>query len=210
MATKRIIPILLWTLTLLFFTWLMLRITLPYFTFEYDISFLLTKQRILHKPLWRWAFYSHISSSLLVLFLGIFQFIPVLLQRMPRLHRQMGKLYVVLVLAVSAPSGFIMALEANGGIWAKISFGIISVLWFVFTLLAYLRIKNKNIQAHTDFMIRSYALTLSAITLRIYVVTLPHLFILHSKEMYILISWLSWVPNLLLAEYLVRRRLFRV
>lgn len=208
MMVKRILFILIWTLPLLFCTWLMIRITVPYFSFEYDIAFLLTKQRILHVTLWRWAFYTHISSSLIVLFLGIFQFIPVLLKRLPQLHRLMGKAYVILVLGISAPSGFIMALYANGGIWAKISFSLISLLWFVFTLQAYLKIRNKNIQAHTAFMIRSYALTLSAITLRTYVVILPHFFILHSHEMYALISWLSWVPNLVVAEILVRKRIF--
>jgi len=186
----------------------MIQITLPYFSFEYDIAFLLTKQRVLHITPWRWAFYTHISTSLVVLLLGIFQFIPVLLKTAPEAHRLMGKVYVLLVLCISAPSGFIMALYANGGLWAKISFSLISLLWFFFTLQAYLKIRNGNIQAHTAFMIRSYALTLSAITLRTYVVVLPHFFILHSNEMYTLISWLSWVPNLMLAEILIRKNIF--
>jgi uncharacterized membrane protein len=208
MYTKRTVLILIWTLPLLFFSWLMLKITLPYFSFEYDVAFLLTKQRVLHKAIWRWAFYTHISTSLIVLLLGIFQFIPVLLKAAPKLHRLMGKIYVLLVLCVSAPSGFIMALYANGGLWAKISFSLISLLWFFFTLQAYLKIKKQQVQSHTAFMIRSYALTLSAITLRTYVVILPHFFILHSSEMYALISWLSWVPNLILAEILIRKRIF--
>lgn len=208
MIWKRIVLILLWILPLLFCTWLMIRITLPYFNFEYDISFLLTKQRILHKAIWRWAFYTHISSSLLVLFFGIFQFIPVLLKTTPKLHRSIGKAYIMLVLFISAPSGFIMALYANGGICAKVSFILISILWFAFTFQAYLKIKNQKIQAHTAYMIRSYALTLSAITLRTYVVILPQFFILHSNEMYALISWLSWIPNLIIAEILIRKRIF--
>lgn len=208
MDIKRILFIGLWALPLFFCTWLMIQITFPYFSFEYDIAFLLTKQRVLHKTMWRWAFYTHISSSLIVLFLGIFQFIPVLLKSLPRLHRMMGKGYILLVLCISAPSGFVMALYANGGIWTKVSFSLISMLWFAFTLQAYLKIRNKNIQAHTAFMIRSYALTLSALTLRTYVVILPHFFILHSTEMYTLISWLSWIPNLIVAEILIRKKIF--
>jgi len=206
---KRIILILIWTLPLLFFTWLMIRITIPYFSFEYDVAFLLTKQRILHITAWRWAFYTHISSSLIVLFLGIFQFIPAIIYKWSTVHRFMGKVYITLVLAISAPSGFIMALYANGGIWAKISFTLISILWFWFTLQAYLQIRKHNIASHTHFMIRSYALTLSAITLRSYVVILPHFFILHSNQMYTLISWLSWVPNLLIAEILISKKILR-
>ncbi len=207
--TKSILKTLLWSIPLLFFSGLMLRITYPYFSFRYDIGFLLTKQSVLHNAIWRWSFYIHISTSLLVLIFGIFQFIPFLLFRWPNIHRLIGKIYVVLVACLSAPSGFIMGIYANGGIWAKTSFCIISLLWFIFTLKAYLTIKNKNIDAHIDFMIRSYALTLTAITLRMYVVVLPHFFILHSREMYALISWLSWIPNLLLAEFLIRKKIFR-
>jgi len=194
---------------LIFFSWLMVRITYPYFSFRYDIGFLLTKQYILHNAVWRWSFYIHISTSLFVLILGIFQFIPAVLHNWPGIHRIIGKVYVVLILCFSAPSGFIMALYANGGLWAKISFVLISLLWFFFTLQAYLKIRNKNIDAHINFMIRSYALTLSAICLRTYVVVLPHFFILHSREMYTLISWLSWVPNLLLAEFFIRKKILR-
>ncbi len=205
---KSILKAILWSVPLLFFTWLMLRITYPYFSFRYDIGFLLTKQHMLYNTIWRWSFYIHISTSLFVLITGIFQFVPFVLKEWPQVHRLLGKIYVLLIVCMSAPSGLIMGFYANGGLWAKISFCLISVLWFLFTLQAYLKIKQRNISAHTNFMIRSYALTLSAITLRIYVVILPHFFILHSREMYTLVSWLSWIPNLLLAEFLIRKKVF--
>jgi hypothetical protein len=190
----------------LFCGYLMLQITWPYFSFDYEIGFLLTKQAILHLTSWRWAFYLHISTSLVVLVLGVFQFLKPMLVRFPQTHRIFGKIYVLFILFFSAPSGLIMAFYANGGIWTKISFVIISVLWWLFTLVAFLKIKKGNVKSHLDFMTRSYALTLSAITLRTLVVVLPHFFILHSREMYILVSWLSWVPNLIVAEILIRSK----
>lgn len=187
------------------FTFLMFRITYPYFSFRYDVDFLLTKQTVLHISIWRWAFYTHISSSLFVLFAGIFQFIPVVLQKYPKIHRLLGKVYVSFVLFVSAPSGLIMAYYANGGFWAKCSFVIISVLWWYFTFVAISSILKKNIIKHRAFMYRSFALTLSAITLRTYVLFLPYFIHLRGRDMYVLVAWASWIPNLLVAEWLIRK-----
>ena len=190
----------------IFFFFLMLKITLPYFTFRYDVDFLLTKQNVLHIDIWRAAFYIHISTSLFVLLTGIFQFIkPVIINRVG-IHRVLGKIYVGLVLFVSAPSGLVMAFYANGGVFSKASFAIISVLWWAFTFMAYREIRNGNVASHLAWMYRSYALTLSAITLRTYVLVFPHFFHLHAKEMYTLVAWLSWIPNLLIAELLIRKQ----
>jgi hypothetical protein len=187
----------------------MFKITLPYLSFRYDIGFLLTKQAILHKDIWRWSFYIHITSSIFVLLFGVFQFIKPLLESFPQLHRLLGKAYVIIILFLSAPSGLVMAFYANGGLYSRISFVIISVLWWLFTFAAYLKIKNKKIKGHIDFMIRSYALTLSAITLRTYVLILPSFIHLHAKEMYTLVAWLSWVPNLIIAEVIIRCKVFK-
>jgi hypothetical protein len=192
----------------LFFCFVMFTIIYPYFSFRYDIDFLLTKQLILHITSWRVAFYTHISSSLFVLFFGIFQFIKPLLIQQPKVHRLIGKAYILLVLFISAPSGLIMAFYANGGIWARTSFILVSLLWWYFTFVAYKAAVKGNFKAHKANMYRSYALTLSAITLRTYVFLLPGFMNLHGKEMYILVSWLSWIPNLFVAELLIRQAKF--
>ena len=52
-------------------------------------------------------------------------------------------------------------------------------------------------------MIRSASLTLAAVTLRIY---LPLLSVTLGLEVgYVLVAWLCWVPNILLAEWILRR-----
>lgn len=190
------------------FTFLMFNITYPYFSFRYDVDFLLTKQTVLHISAWRWAFYTHISSSLLVLLAGIFQFIPAILQKYPKVHRWLGKGYVFFVLCISAPSGLIMAYYANGGFWAKCSFVMVSVLWWYFTFVAFRAILKKDVLKHRAFMYRSFALTLSAITLRTYVLFLPYLIHLRGRDMYVLVAWASWIPNLLVAEWLIRKLVF--
>ena len=196
-VTKSILSVFL-ILCGIFFTFLMGIIVLPYFSFQYDIGFLLTKQSIINVDVWRVSFFTHISSSLFVMFFGLIQFIKSLQGK--RIHKIIGKLYVILIIFFAAPSGLIMSFYANGGMAAKTSFAIISMLWWIFTYQAFIKAKQKKILLHQQYMNRSYALTLSAISLRLYVLILPLFLHLHAKEMYVLVSWLSWLPNLLIAE----------
>ncbi len=188
----------------------MLMITFPYFSFKTDIGFLLTKQAVLHSDSWYISFYVHIGSSLIVLLLGWLQFVKYILNNHPTLHRNLGKLYVGVILLLSAPSGLVMGIYANGGAWAKLSFIITSICWWVFTFRAYRLIKLRQIEQHIQFMVRSYALTLSALTLRLYVMFLPMVIHLHAREMYTLVAWLSWIPNLIIAEWLIRTKYFNI
>ncbi len=209
MKSKKYLHIFLKTLLLLIVSvglYRMIAITFPYFSFETDIAFLLTKQSVLHIDIWLWSFYLHITASLFVLAFGVIQFIRPILVNAPGFHRNIGKAYIAFILLISAPSGLVMAYYANGGFWAQLSFSITSALWWFFTFKAYTSIRNQNITAHIHFMVRSYALTLSAISLRIYVMVLPGFIHLHAKEMYTLVAWLSWVPNLLIAEWIIKNK----
>ena len=63
-----------------------------------------------------------------------------------------------------------------------------------------------RITEHRRWMIRSYSLTFAAVTLR---VALPLFFILGGMdydEASNYVAWISWVPNLLIAELYLRRR----
>ena len=189
-----------------FFSFLMLRLTLPYLAFKIDTDFLATKQSIIHIAHWRYAFYLHVCTSLFVLFLGIFQFIRRLVYGYPRLHRAIGLTYITIVVCISGPSGLIMGYYANGGLYARISFTTLSILWIGFTAIAYLLALKRKIVQHQAFMLRSYALTLSAITLRSYAYILPVFVHMYGRDEYVLIAWLSWIPNLLIAEILIQKK----
>ncbi len=189
-------------LTLAFFSYKMLMLTLPYTSGKWDIDFLRTKQDIVATDYWRYAFYIHIFSAIFVLIAGATQFSAWILRQYPVVHRWIGKLYVINILVITGPAALIMAFHSNGGLWAHISFVLLSILWWFFTLQAYLSIRKKQLIRHGDFMLRSYALTLSAITLRIYMVLFGH-FEMDPIVRYTLIGWLSWTINLGLAELLI-------
>lgn len=190
-----------------YFFWLMLRITLQYIPFNAMASFLQIKQTEVNEvPYYLPVFYTHVYSSIFCLLAGFTQFSNALRQRYAGLHRAVGLLYVAVVLVFSAPSGFVMALHANGGILAVVFFVALSLLWWWFTFSAIVAIKQKNIARHEAFMIRSFALALSAITLRLWKVVLVYLFAPAPMDVYVLVAGLGWIPNLLLAEYIIKRK----
>src|ERR1700739_3818956 len=156
----------LWIILILYFTYLMFLITIPYLSFKLNVDFLLTKQNIIHIKFWRYAFYAHILTSIFVLLAGAFQFWNYFLKNFKKLHRFIGKTYVFLILFVSGPGALVMSFYANGNLISRISFVLLSVLWILFTALAFYFALERDFVRHRKFMFRSYALTLSAITLR--------------------------------------------
>lgn len=179
--------------------------SLPYLAFERNIDFLKTKDLIYHIDWWRWSFYIHVFSSPILLFAGLIQFIRPILKKLPGLHHLSGYIYIVVVLLISAPSGVVLGLYANGGYPSQISFTILGILWFGFTLIALLKIKSKDFESHANWMLRSFALALSAITLRFYLLLFDVFNAnIGPTESYVLVSYLSWIPNLLLAELFIK------
>lgn len=196
----------------------MAAIAFPYLVppFPTDIDFLASKQWIVDEWYWLAAFYIHISSAVLVIAAGLTQFSKILMFQYPKWHRNIGKLYVFLVLFVAGPSGLLMAFYGNGGFWARCAFVLQAVFWWGLTYKAYETIRKGAVQQHGKYMIRSYAMTLSAISLRAatYVVsdwklrngiTCPNAayHLVCYPDFYILVAWLSWVVNLIVAESLI-------
>lgn len=195
-----------WLIAIAIFCWLMIDLTLPYLGFTYDVDFLLTKQKIIHIKHWRYSFNVHILFSIISLTAGLTQFSNYILRKHKKLHRYIGYAYVIDVLLLAGPSGLIMGFYANGTIWAKTSFVILAFLWIVFTALAYKKAMEKDFVSHRNWMMRSYALTLSAITLRLLALFLPNWFRIEAFTEYTLIAWLSWTLNLAIAELIIFSR----
>lgn len=195
---------------ILYASYLLLLLSLPYLEMRRGIDFLKTKQLIYHIKHWRYGFYIHVFTSILVITSGLFQFSKTILHRYPKVHRISGFIYLVVVLLISGPAALVMSLYANGGYPAQTSFVILSILWLATTYLAYHFVRKKAYEQHGKWMVRSYALTLSAVSLRFY----AYLFdVFHLRmdpvALYVLLSWLSWTINLVIAEVFIRRGLVK-
>ena len=189
----------------IYFFGLMLKITLDYVPTSSNVSFLMIKQtEVTTRPAYLHLFYIHVYSSIFALMAG---FIAVFFDKnLKYRHRFSGRIYVFITLLFSSLSGVYIGVFANGGLLAKVSFVLLGMLWFYTTYKSYTEIRKRNIQQHQFWMWRSYALAVSAITLRMWKVILVYLFHPNPMDVYQIIAWLGWVPNLLLVEFLIKKQ----
>lgn len=188
-----------------YFFWLMLQLTFEYIPAKTDVSFLMIKQtEVTSHPEYLSFFYLHVYSSIFVLSAG---FLAIIRKNfgIKNLHQYTGKIYVFAILFLAAPTGIYMGFFANGGFLSKISFIILGFFWWFSTFKAYQLIREKKFKAHQEWMWRSFALTLSAITLRLWKWLIVYLFHPSPMDVYQIVAWLGWIPNILLVELLIRK-----
>ncbi len=151
------------------------------------------------------VFLLHISVSPIVLVVGLIQFLPGLRAKRPIVHRWGGRLYGVGVL-VGGLAALFLAMGSFDRPVAAVGFGALAMLWLGVTAQAIRLAMAGRITEHRRWMMRSYALTFAAVTLRL---ALPLLMIpggMDYNEASNYVAWISWVPNLLIAEMYLRRR----
>jgi len=176
-----------------------------YFVFDRTFGLLSSKsEALLQDVFWNTGFYAHIIFGGFALIIGWIQFSKKLRLRNISLHRNIGKLYCIAVL-ISSLAGIYIGFFATGGIISEIGFISLGLIWFTTTLAAFLAIKKGNVVKHQKLMIYSYAACFAAVTLRIW---LPILVIIYSGEFlpaYRIVAWLCWVPNIIVAYFIVRK-----
>jgi len=144
---------------------------------------------------------AHLAGGTVALVLGAFQVNSKLRQRKLPMHRWFGRIYVGAVL-VAGIAGLVLAVNSTGGLVANLGFGMMATLWLTTTSAAFWHIRNGNVAEHRVWMLRSYALTLAAVTLRIYL-PLSQIYGIEFIAAYQAIAWLCWVPNLFIVDWLV-------
>ncbi|AGC78413.1 putative membrane protein DUF2306 [Nonlabens dokdonensis] len=178
----------------------MVLITLQYVPIDFKAAFLSLKEEEIALPYYQWTFFGHVYSSIFVLIIGMFQLSKSFRNQFTYIHRLFGKVYIGLILLIAAPSGFVIGYHANGHLSSQLSFMILAVLWFYFTYKSFIQAKNKNWIKHRNFMWRSYALTLSAISLRLFKWIIVSTIELGPMDTYQIVSWTGWLVNLIIVE----------
>jgi uncharacterized membrane protein len=153
---------------------------------------------------------THMLIAPLALLLGPFQFIGAIRARAPRLHRYVGRIYVASCV-IAGVAGFATALHASGGPVAGWGFGILAMLWVAASLGGMFAAMRRQFQLHRLLMSLSYAMTFSAVTLRLQI---PIGFMLGYPgypEMSVWLAYTSWIPNVVvvLTYFALARRVPR-
>jgi hypothetical protein len=174
---------------------------LTYLNFDPQYSFLKIKQQAIASGFYLPFYYFHVLFGGLILMAGFIQVSKWFRNKWLSIHRKVGYFYVFGILFFAGPGGLVMAFFINRGPLVLTSFLLQCSLWFYFTTVAFIKIKNRDITSHELWMWRSFSLTLAAITLRVYIFFSSFYFDLSQPMAYAIIAWASWVPNLLLVEY---------
>lgn len=192
-----------WYLLMVYFCYLMVLITLQYTPLNLQAAFLSIKEDVVGQTYYQIAFFSHVYTSVFILIAGLLQFPAQFRKNYPFVHRWLGRFYVGGILFVAGPAGLVMSIHANGGLTAQLAFSILSLLWIFFTYKGFDAAYRGNIRAHKNWMYRSYALTLSAVSLRLWKWLFVLLFEPRPMDVYQVVAWLGWLGNLLIAELLI-------
>jgi uncharacterized membrane protein len=151
----------------------------------------------------------HIVAVVLFSLLGAMQFAPRLRRAFPRWHRLAGRVVVPAGL-VAALTGLWMAqfyaLPATDGAVLYLTRLVVGV-WMIFALCrGFVAVRQRNIGAHQDWMLRGYAIGMGAGT---QVLTSMPYFVLVGEPATgprAVLMGLGWAINFALAEWIIARR----
>lgn len=156
----------------------------------------------------KWLLIPHILFATTALIVGPFQFSDRLRKRNLRLHRRLGKVYILAILLASSLAlawSFVYAPITDS---ANIRSIIQAVVWLLTTVVAWLAAKNRQISWHQVWMARSYGVTFTFVLSRL----LSHLPIIRqmSDEAYIHFLWALLVFSLVIPELLLNGKLLLI
>lgn len=156
---------------------------------------------------WYIMLFTHIIGSVVALAIGPFTLSSKFREKNILRHKRLGKLYIIGIL-FGGISGLYLAFYATGGIAGKLGFSLLAIFWLISAYQAIVRIKANRVNEHQQWMIRNYSLTFAAVTLRIWLPLFMLLLGLERFELsYAIIAWLAWVPNIIIAELFIQRKL---
>ena len=189
----------------------------PYITFNSENFNNATARYATESTLRYVGLFVHAFAGGIALIIGPFQFLDGFRKRRPVVHRRIGRLYLVSIL-LGGLSAFIIAPGMISGLVGEVGLMSLAVLWLWTGWNAYRSIRNGDVKSHREWMTRSFALTFAAVTLRLWLGTLiaTQLPFLQTRyagdfdalfvEVYRVVMWLCWVPNLIIAEMIIQRR----
>nr|WP_083977038.1 DUF2306 domain-containing protein [Herbidospora sakaeratensis] len=148
----------------------------------------------------------HALPGGLALALGPLQFVGRLRARRPKLHRVVGRVYMISVVIASIAAAVNAAITISG-FAVQVAFFILVAAWLYTVAMAYRCIRRGEARLHRIWMIRNYALTFAAVTLRVYLLLGLQLSpSLGFEAIYTSAVWASILGNVLVAEYIVVQR----
>jgi uncharacterized membrane protein YozB (DUF420 family) len=154
----------------------------------------------------------HVGASTAALTVGLVQLWLGLSARNWAFHRVLGRIYLIAVSVGVCASAYMAATIPPGMSWYVSGLVGLGLAWAVTTYFGYRFIRQGKLELHRAWMIRSYVVTFSFVTLRVIAAIIAWLGIMTYDDATTPAAWLCWVLPLLLLEiaFLRRRRSFTI
>ncbi len=153
-----------------------------------------------------WIIISHIIFGSVFNLLGPFQFVPVIRRRWPRMHRMMGRIFIISgLLTVLGAIWMNQFFPAYGGILKYTSILIFGIAMLATMFIAVRAILRRDIVMHRKWMIRTFAIGLGVSVQRL--ILLPYFAMFGIPEGNILGAqlWMGWLISIAVGEWWIRR-----
>lgn len=157
---------------------------------------------VYHAELRPIAFFGHIILASVALALVPFQFWQGLRRARLEVHRWIGRIYG-LSIVVAGIAGLWLAVTTHSGAVAASGFALLAIAWVGATVYGIMLATQHRISDHQRWMIRSAALTIAGVTLRLQL-GLGAAGGYSYEDMVGFLGWSCWVPNLIVAEVFIR------
>ena len=148
---------------------------------------------------------THISGGVVALLTGPWQFSARLRKRYLRLHRFMGRTYLIAV-AIGGTAALRLAATTTFG-WAW-GFGVamLAMAWLITSGMAFYAIQQRQIRVHREWMVRSYVVTFAFVTFRYLIDFQPTRNLRPMQDLILTSIWACWTVPLFAAEVILQLR----
>ena len=159
-----------------------------------------------------WAFrlplIFHVSGGLIALLVGVFQLWSGTNAQGMAAHPLSGRVYVAAVLLGSLASMILAVQSAAYGFAWVVGLRCLAAAWFATTAMALRCIRSRNIEAHRQWMTRSYIVTFAFVLFRISTDYLPAeaWWGIPADQMAVAMIWPVWVVPLLTYDLYLQHR----
>ncbi len=150
----------------------------------------------------------HMTSGMVALLVGPWQFWTGFRARYAKLHRWMGRFFLGAV-AVGSVGAYRMAIATSFG-WAYgFALLVLATAWATAAAMAYYAILRRRVPVHKEWMVRAYVLTFAFVTVRLLYDYGPTSRLQPTSDRRITTTWAAWVLPLLVTEVILQLRRMR-
>lgn len=159
----------------------------------------------------KWTLIGHISSGIVALLIGPFQFSKAFRTKYVKVHRLLGKTYLTAIVIGTICSTYLAWTSGLAVHWTwALSLQMLALAWICTATMAFIAIKRKHVLQHKEWMMRSYVVTFAFVTFR----WINELQVVQELGKFVERGpteiWVSWVVPLFIAEMILQgRKIFR-